>query len=87
MKLSRVEASHRIYRTQNDSILKLLTVRWLVQVTGLLNLLTLWPVVLVLYFSHQETITWDCVPWAQLSTAAALSLGTNISFVLDRVEL
>ena len=44
-------------------------------VTGIMNLLTLWPIVLVLYFTQQETIHWECVPWDKLSVAAALSLG------------
>ena len=47
----------------------------IVQVTGIMNLLTLWPIVLILHFSQQEIIFWDCVPWTQLSFAAALSLG------------
>lgn len=46
--------------------------------TGILNLLTLWPVVLVLIFTQQETLHWQCIPWSQLTSAAVMSLAANM---------
>ena len=44
-------------------------------VVGVLNCLTLWPVVLSLYWAEYEVLDWTCIPWTELSAAAALSLG------------
>ena len=41
----------------------------------MLNCVTLWPVVLTLYWTEYEVLDWTCVPWQKLSAAAALSLG------------
>ena len=45
---------------------------------GLLNLFLLWPIVLLLYFTGTETLTWNMIPWLPLSAAAALNLSANL---------
>ena len=46
-------------------------------VIGVLNCVTLWPVVVSLYWTEYEILDWSCVPWTELSAAAALSLGQS----------
>ena len=45
---------------------------------GLLNLLLMWPLVLLLYFTGTESLSWHHIPWLPLSAAAALNLTANI---------
>ena len=45
---------------------------------GVLNCVTLWPVVVTLYWTEYEILDWTCVPWQHLSAAAALSLGKDL---------
>ena len=45
---------------------------------GVLNCVTLWPVVVTLYWTEYEILDWACVPWQHLSAAAALSLGKDL---------
>lgn len=47
---------------------------------GLLNIILLWPVVLMLHFTGLEVITWNRVPWVPLAIAGSLSLGLAILF-------
>lgn len=44
---------------------------------GLLNVVLLWPIVLILYYTDVETIEWDNLPWAYLCGASALSIVFN----------
>jgi len=45
---------------------------------GLLNATLLWPIVLLLYFSGLEELDVSSMPWVELCSAAALSLGANL---------
>ncbi|XP_057368931.1 solute carrier family 35 member F3-like [Daphnia carinata] len=45
---------------------------------GLLNIILLWPVVLLLHFTGLEAITWNRVPWIPLAIAGSLSLAANL---------
>lgn len=37
----------------------------------------LWPIILILYFTHVETIEWDNLPWTFLCGSAALGVAFN----------
>uniref|UniRef100_T1K8W9 EamA domain-containing protein n=2 Tax=Tetranychus urticae TaxID=32264 RepID=T1K8W9_TETUR len=45
---------------------------------GFMNAFLIWPMVLLLYFTGAETLSWTHIPWLPLSGAAALSLNANI---------
>ncbi len=44
---------------------------------GVLNLLTLWPIFEILYFTNEELITWNMIPWQYLCGGAVLGLIFN----------
>lgn len=45
---------------------------------GLLNAMLLWPLCLTLYFTGNETLYWDRLPWPVLLMASVLSLVANL---------
>ncbi|RWS01993.1 putative thiamine transporter SLC35F3-like protein [Dinothrombium tinctorium] len=45
---------------------------------GFLNAFLMWPMVLLLYFTGVETLSWNHIPWLTLSGAATLNLTANL---------
>jgi len=45
---------------------------------GVMNVVLLWPIVLLLHFTGVEVIIWNRVPWTNLSIAGSLSLVANL---------